>query len=95
MNGDLSFSLGTSLAFAKDETKPWLSPSAKQRQNPCSGSPAKAKWGLGNTRELQTSEKRGMLGTNERFFKYPSKVIASDWVRGRVSSCVSGFEYAP
>ena len=40
MNGDLSFSLGTSLALAKDETKPWLSPSAKQRQNPCSGSPA-------------------------------------------------------
>ena len=54
----------------------------------------KAKWGLGNTRELETSEKRGMLGTNERFLKYPSKVIARDWVRGRVSSRVSGFEYA-
>ena len=74
MNGDLSFSLGTSLAFAKDEIKPRLRPSAKQRQNPCSGSPAcllhrfpTAKWGLGNTRELKTREKRGMLGTSERF----------------------------
>ena len=72
MNGDLNFSLGTSLALAKDETKPWLSPSAKQRQNlglqlaSFTGFP-KAKWGLGNTRELKTSEKRGMLGTSERF----------------------------
>ena len=74
MNGDLSFSLGTSLALAKDEIKPWLSPFA---QNPpilvlglqlasFTGFP-KAKWGLGNTRELKTSEKRGMLGTSERF----------------------------
>ena len=55
----------------------------------------KVKWGLGNARELETSKKRRMLGTNERFLKYPLKVIASDWVRGRVSSCVSGFEYAP
>ena len=39
MNGDLSFLLGTSLAFAKDEIKPRLRPSAKQRQNPCSESP--------------------------------------------------------
>ena len=35
----IAFQIASSSACATDETKLWLSPSAKQRRNPCSGSP--------------------------------------------------------
>lgn len=34
---DVKISDNKFLAWARDETKLWLSPSVKQRQNPCSG----------------------------------------------------------